>query len=210
MSTASPSATHTHCPKPCSLACEPASRAAQLPPTLRVKKGGYASLMALLVPGIAFALGLWVMRTDPRLPWLTQPSTWPWELWTITLAGVIATLGGLGDWGFHRWVAKCQIGRAERNCELLALAAGGVPLFVMMASASMSARPLQWLLPVIVIVLFITTLICYDEFVYHRRRCKGLETLLHRLLVFGNGTAWLAWSHWTFVRGGLTSYGQGQ
>jgi hypothetical protein len=43
-------------------------------------------------------------------------------------------------------------------------------------------------------------MICYDEFVFHRKRCGRYETMLHRLLVFGNGIAWLAWMHWCFVR----------
>jgi hypothetical protein len=63
----------------------------------------------------------------------------------------------------------------------------------------LSDRPLQFLLPAIVVVLFIATLICYDEFIFHRRRCRPLETVLHRVLVFGNGAAWLAWAHWCFV-----------
>jgi hypothetical protein len=71
-----------------------------------------------------------------------------------------------------------------------------------MSFASLSARPLQFLLPVLIVLLFTVTLICYDEFIFHRRRCRRLETVLHRLLVFGNGTAWLAWAHWCFVQGG--------
>jgi hypothetical protein len=75
-----------------------------------------------------------------------------------------------------------------------------VPLFVLMSLASVLDRPVVVLIPVIVVVLFITTLICYDEFLFHRKRCGRYETVLHRLLVFGNGLAWLAWVHWCFVR----------
>ena len=167
-------------------------------------------MVALVVPGVAFAAGLWWLRADPHFARVVQLRAWPWELWVIAVAGVVATLGGIGDWCFHRWVTACQIGRAERNCELLALAGGGVPLFAIMSVASLSARPLLLLLPAFTVVIFITTLICYDEFIYHRRRCKRLETVLHRLLVFGNGIAWLAWSHWCFVRGGFPSYGPGE
>jgi hypothetical protein len=42
-------------------------------------------------------------------------------------------------------------------------------------------------------------MICYDEFVFHRR-CRRFETFTHRLLTCGNGLAFLAWSHWCFVR----------
>ena len=43
-------------------------------------------------------------------------------------------------------------------------------------------------------------MICYDEFVFHRRACGLYETILHRVLVLGNGTALLVWMHWCFVR----------
>jgi hypothetical protein len=91
------------------------------------------------------------------------------------------------------------VGRKERNCELLALAGGGVPMFVLMSAASLGQQPARFLVPVIVVLLFTVTLICYDEFIFHRRRCRRMETVLHRLLVFGNGAAWLAWAHWCFV-----------
>jgi hypothetical protein len=39
----------------------------------------------------------------------------------------------------------------------------------------------------------------YDEFVFHRR-CGRFETFTHRLLTCGNGLAFLAWTHWCFVR----------
>src|SRR6185295_19186634 len=116
--------------------------------------------------------------------------------------GCIATLAGMGDWAYHRWVAKCVVGKKERDCELLALAGGGVPMFVLMSLASVSRQPLAFLLPVLVVLLFTTALICYDEFIFHRRRCRRLETLLHRTLVFGNAAAWFAWAHWCFVKGG--------
>ena len=91
------------------------------------------------------------------------------------------------------------ISRKERQCELLALAGGGIPVFLMMLMASVSRQPLEWLLPVIVGVIFTSVLICYDEFIFHRKRCQKLETRLHRILVLGNGVAWLAWAHWCFV-----------
>ena len=49
-------------------------------------------------------------------------------------------------------------------------------------------------------LIFTVVLICYDEFLFHRR-CGRFETLMHRLLTFGNGLAFLAWVHWCFVRG---------
>ena len=93
------------------------------------------------------------------------------------------------------------MGRAEHHSELVALAGGGLPLFVLMAAASVVPRPQRLLIPVLLVVLFTAVTISYDEFVFHRKRCGAYETLLHRLLVFGNGLAWLAWMHWCFVRG---------
>ena len=160
----------------------------------------YASLVALLVPGVGLGLALAFVPKSGRFAVLTAMQTIPWELWLMALAGGLATLGGLADWAFHRWVFACKIGRAERRCELIALAAGGAPTFVVMLLASAAARPAQYLPAVFVLLLFTTVLICYDEFVFHARRCKALETLFHRVLVFGNGLAFLAWAHWCFVR----------
>ena len=93
------------------------------------------------------------------------------------------------------------IGKKERRSELLALAGGGVPLFVLMALASVAARPHLFLLPVIAVLIFTAVLIAYDEFVFHRRRCGRRETVFHRVLVFGHATAFFAWAHFCFVRG---------
>lgn len=185
-------------PKPCPADCPSARLAAAQTPENRLRKASSASLIALLVPalGMATALG-WAAR-NPGWEWIFH-GKWPWELWVVAVSGTAATFAGIGDWLFHRLAAKCAISRKERRCELLALAAGGIPVFAMMLAASVSARPLQWLLPVLVAVLFTTALICYDEFIFHRKRCNQFETRLHRVLVFGNGVAWLAWAHWCFV-----------
>jgi hypothetical protein len=158
------------------------------------------TLLALFLPGILFGLGLLWLWEDPRFAWLGVPAAFPWELWVIALAGGTATVGGLLDWAYHR-SGRAAIGRAEHRSELAALAMGGLPLFVLMGLASVIQRPAVLLLPILVVVLFTAVMICYDEFVFHRRRCGRYETLLHRLLVLGNGVAWLAWMHWCFVRG---------
>ena len=89
----------------------------------------------------------------------------------------------------------------EHRAHLAALGLGGGTMFILMSIASLVARPQVLLLPIVVVALFTCTLICYDEFLFHRR-CGRFETLTHRLLVFGNAIAWLAWTHWCFVRGG--------
>jgi hypothetical protein len=159
------------------------------------------TLIALFLPGTLFAVGLLLMHDDPRFLWLKDPIDFPWELWVIALAGAAATTGGILDWLYHR-SGRAAIGPAEHRSELAALGAGGLPLFVLMVLASLIQRPGHLLLPILVVVLFTAAMICYDEFVYHRRRCGRYESWLHRVLVFGNGIAWLAWMHWCFVRGG--------
>jgi hypothetical protein len=185
-------------PKPCPADCPSARLAAMQSAADRRRKASCSSLVALLVPGLGMTAALWQVRSRPGFEWLFT-GHWPWQLWILAIAGTVATLAGIGDWLFHRLMAKCAISRKERRCELLALAGGGVPVFLMMLMASVSERPLQWLLPVMVGVLLTTALICYDEFIFHRKRCQKFETRLHRVLVFGNGIAWLAWAHWCFV-----------
>jgi hypothetical protein len=160
------------------------------------------SLLAVLVPGGLFVLGLGLMRDDPRFGWLADVAQYPWEFWVIAVCGLAASWAGVADWRFHR-SGQAFIGRKEHQSELLALAAGGLPLFVLMAWASLMTEPRWLLLPILVVVLFTVVLICYDEFVFHRKRCGRYETCLHRILVFGNGLAWLAWMSWCFVRGGV-------
>ena len=185
-------------PKPCPADCPSARLAAMQPASRQHRKASSASLIALLVPAAGMAAALAAVRSQPGFEWVAGGS-WPWQLWVLGIAGTAATLAGFGDWLYHRLMAKCMISRKERKCEFLALAAGGLPVFLMMLAASVSSSPLQWLLPVLVAVLFTTSLICYDEFIFHRKRCQKFETRLHRILVFGNGTAWLAWAHWCFV-----------
>jgi hypothetical protein len=157
------------------------------------------TLLALFVPAALFGVGLFLLRDDPRFAWLCHPSVYPWELWVIAVCGATATAAGLADWRYHR-SGQAAIGAREHHSELIALGGGGVPLFVLMAVASLLTRPAVLLVPVLVVALFTTVMICYDEFVFHRKRCGRYETILHRLLVFGNGAAWLAWTHWCFVR----------
>ncbi len=159
----------------------------------------------MLVPAVLFPLGLWMLRNHPRFQWLSDPARYPWELWTVAVCGTLATIGGTLDWVFHR-SGLTAVGRHEHRCHMAALVGGGIPLFLVMAFASLSHRPLSMLLPAIVIVIGTVVLICYDEFAFHTKRCDWFETLTHRALVFGNGLAWLAWSHWCFVRGGAYAW----
>ncbi len=164
----------------------------------RLSRHGASALAAMLVPAVLFPLGLFLVRGDPRFAWLGDVRAYPWELWAIAVCGTAATLGGVLDWRFHRG-GETVVGRGEHRAHLLALAGGGVPLFALMTAASVSPRPARFLIPVLMVLICTVVMICYDEFVFHRR-CGRFETFAHRLLTCGNGLAFLAWAHWCFVR----------
>lgn len=83
----------------------------------------------------------------------------------------------------------------ERAVEAQALGLGGVTMFILMCLATISATPVVYLIPILLVLIYTVTAICYDEFVFHRKRCGKLETRYHRMLVFGNGLAWISWIH---------------
>jgi hypothetical protein len=165
----------------------------------RVSRHGAVALAAMLAPAVGFPLLLLFASRFPRFAWLATPARYPWELWLITVCGTAATLGGVLDWRFHR-SGETAVGRGEHLSHVAALVGGGLPLFVLMAVASVVRRPAVLLLPILVVAGATIVMICYDEFVFHRRRCAAYETLTHRLLTLGNGAAWLAWMHWVYVR----------
>ncbi len=164
----------------------------------RLSRHGASALLAMLVPAVLCPLGLFLLRDHARFVWLRDIRAYPWELWAIAVCGTAATLGGVLDWCFHR-SGETVVGRREHRAHLMALAGGGVPLFVLMAAASIGPRPARFLVPVFVVLIYTVVMICYDEYVFHRR-CGRFETFTHRLLTVGNGLAFLAWVHWCFVR----------
>ena len=166
----------------------------------RVSRHGAAALLAMLAPAVGFPLAVWAVRDRPGFEWVRHPSQFPWQLWTIAACGAAATAGGACDWLIHR-SGVTAVGRAEHRAHVLALAGGGLPLFGLTAAASVSRRPLDLLVPVVVVAVVTVVLICRDEFRFHRR-CGRVEMLTHRALTIGNGLAWLAWVHWCFVAGG--------
>ncbi|MCB9891400.1 MAG: hypothetical protein H6833_07125 [Planctomycetes bacterium] len=156
-------------------------------------------LATLVIPGAGFIAGLAFLAGRDGYPDLFDMGSYPWELWVIGFTGTLATICGFLDWHYHV-TGRRPVAKRERHGELIALTFGGAPLFVLMALASVTRNPMGYLLPIVLVALFTTVVICYDEFVFHRKACKPYETLLHRGLVLGNGTAWLAWMHWCFVR----------
>ena len=154
------------------------------------------TLLALLLPALAFPVGLWLLHEDPRFWWAGLPAQWPIEVLGIAVAGTCATLAGLLDWIYHRRGHR-RIPAPERRCELLALGLA-VPLLVLLGCASVAGRPGMLLVPVLALSLVIAGLIAHDETRYHRG-CTRYETALHRILVIGNGIAFLCWTHWCFA-----------
>jgi hypothetical protein len=156
------------------------------------------SVILVLAPGALFAGALLALRdADPRLGWLGDVARYPWQFWGVALTGAVATAAGLADWVFHKLYVT--VGPREHRGHVHALGAGGV-LFVVMGVASLAARPERLLVPVVVTLVATTALICEEELRFHAR-CGAFETRLHRLLVFGNGVAFLCWFYWLFVAG---------
>ena len=170
------------------------------PLSLRALREHAPSLGLSLVPGVVFGLGLVIAASSPRFAWVGELTRWPWQLLVIALGGSVATAAGVLDWLYHRH-AGIAVGKPERRAELLALGLGGVPLFALMAGATLCSQPLAFLVPVMLVLVATTVMVSYDEVAFHRRRCAPVEHLLHRLLTGGHLTAFLAWAHWVFVYG---------
>lgn len=157
-------------------------------------------MITLLLPGIAF---VWGLTRVSGLPGYVDLSDWravPVSLWIIALGGTTATIAGLLDLHYHV-SGKRLVSKRERYGELIALGLGGTPLFAVMMAASWSAEPSPYLTPIVILAMFTVAMVCLDEFVHHRRACTRYETMLHRVLIFGNAAAFLAWFHWIVRRG---------
>ena len=158
-----------------------------------------AGLLAFAIPGAGFILGLFAVRGRPEFGFLEDAARWPLELWIIAFGGSVASVGGLADFVWHVR-GHHEVSRREERGEVIALLCGGAPLFLIMAAASVAADPRPYLLPVLLVLMFTVVCVCHDEFVYHRRACTKTEALFHRVLIFGNSAAFLAWFFWIFVR----------
>lgn len=158
----------------------------------------YVSLVLLLVPPSLFGLLLWVFQDNARLQLRPDFPYLPWQFLVVGVAGTVATLGGILDWRYHRNPLHLKIPKKERDAEAAALGLGGVPMFLCMGLATLRANPTGWLIPIVVVLIYTVVAISYDEFVFHRKRCGPRENVYHRMLVFGNGTAWLAWFHFIY------------
>ena len=158
----------------------------------------YLSLVLLFIPAVLFAVLIFIFRENEKLRMLTVAPWLPWQFWAIAFFGIIATVGGVLDWRFHRNPLNMKIPKKERDAEAAALGLGGVPMFLLMWFAMLSMHPTRFLIPILVVLMYTVVGISYDEFVFHIKRCGKTENLYHRMLVLGNGLAWLAWMHFIF------------
>ncbi|TND06972.1 MAG: hypothetical protein FD123_3436 [Bacteroidetes bacterium] len=158
----------------------------------------YLSLVLLFVPAALFALLLLLFHDHPRLGIGDRFPFLPWQFLLIAVFGTIATAGGVLDWRFHRNPLNMKIPKKERDAEAAALGLGGVPMFMLMWFAMMSVKPQYFLIPILVVLIYTVAAISYDEFVFHIKRCGKTENRYHRMLVFGNGIAWLSWFHYIY------------
>lgn len=158
----------------------------------------YRSLVLLFMPALLFAVLLAMFSGTGRLKAVSGFPFVPWQFIVVALAGTVATVGGVLDWRFHRDPLNLKIPKKERDAEAAALGLGGLPMFVLMWLATMSSRPSLYLIPILLVLIYTVVAISYDEFVFHIKRCGPKETRYHRMLVFGNGIAWLAWFHFIF------------
>lgn len=153
-----------------------------------------------MVPPVLFAALLIGSRLNPKLSVGDHFPFVPFQFILMAVFGIIATIGGILDWRFHRDPLNMKIPKKERDAEAAALGLGGLPMFILMWFAMMSERPTWFLIPVLLVLIYTVAAISYDEFVFHIKRCGKTENLYHRMLVFGNGIAWLAWFHFIYCR----------
>lgn len=160
----------------------------------------YLSLILLFFPAIFFAILLFLYKDSPKLAFSAAFPYLPWQFIIVALFGIIATIGGVLDWKYHRNPLNMKIPKKERDAEAAALGLGGVPMFGLMWVAMMNSKPANFLIPILIVLIYTVVAISYDEFIFHIKRCGKLENLYHRMLVFGNGIAWLAWVHFIYCK----------
>lgn len=158
----------------------------------------YRSLLLLFLPAILFLVLFGLYFGHPKLGVTAKFPYVPWQFILLGISGIVATIGGILDWQYHRNPLQLKLSKKERDAEAAALGLGGFPMFILMWLATLSEHPNYYLMPIVIVLIYTVVAICYDEFVFHIRRCGKTETRYHRMLVLGNGLAWLAWFHYIF------------
>ncbi|WP_153799145.1 hypothetical protein [Foetidibacter luteolus] len=160
----------------------------------------YLSLVLLFVPALLFGVLFILFKANASLGLHNTFPFLPWQFLVVGVFGIVATAGGVLDWRFHRDPLNMKIPKKERDAEAQALGFGGIPMFLLMWCAMISAKPQNFLIPILIVLIYTVVAISYDEFVFHIKRCKRRENMYHRMLVFGNGIAWLAWFHFIYCK----------
>ena len=135
----------------------------------------YLSLILLFLPAVLFGLLLFLFKDNSKLNIAHDFPYLPWQFFTIILFGLVATVGGVLDWKFHRNPLNMKIPEKERDAEAAALGFGGIPMFVLMWFAMISAKPANYLIPILIVLIYTVVAISYDEFVFHVKRCGKVE-----------------------------------
>ncbi len=160
----------------------------------------YLSLILLFMPAILFGILLFLLRDNPKLEISSNIPFLPIHFWIIAVFGAIATAGGVLDWSYHRNPLNMKLPQKERDAEAAALGLGGLPMFILMSISMLSSNPKLYLIPIQIVLIYTVVAICYDEFIFHVKRCNRIENTYHRMLVFGNGFAWLCWFHFIYCK----------
>ncbi|HEY0030628.1 MAG TPA: hypothetical protein VGC65_07715 [Bacteroidia bacterium] len=160
----------------------------------------YLSLILLFIPAVLFVLFLFLSSENSALEINAKFPFLPWQFLVVAVFGGVATIGGVKDWNYHRNPLNMKIPKKERDAEAMALGLGGLPMFILMWLATINSTPTRFLIPILIVLIYTVVAISYDEFVFHIKRCGKVETRYHRMLVFGNGIAWLAWFHFIYCR----------
>ena len=150
------------------------------------------------MPALMFGILILLYRNNTRLRLTSTFPYFSWQFCAVAVFGIIATAGGVLDWRFHRRVLGMKLPKKERAAEAAALGLGGLPMFLLMWIAMLSAHPSYFLIPILIALIYTVVAISYDEFVFHIKRCGRLEHTYHRMLIFGNGLAWIAWFHFIY------------
>ena len=53
----------------------------------------------------------------------------PWQFYIVAVCGIVATIGGVLDWRFHRNPLNLQLSKKERDAEAAALNCGAFKKF---------------------------------------------------------------------------------
>src|SRR4051812_47957972 len=109
----------------------------------------YLSLVLLFIPAILFGTLMFLTKNNPRFLFTESFPFLPWQLLLIGFFGIIATVGGVLDWMYHRNPLNMKIPKKERDAEAAALGLGGIPMFVLMWLAMMDSKPNIFLIPIL-------------------------------------------------------------